>query len=128
IGTRSMPRFRRLLRWALLALAGLALLGAIALGVLYYVISDQLPDVSALREVELQEPLYVHAADGRLMAVFGEGRRYPVAIEEVPVRLRQAFLAIEDARFYEHGGVDYRGVARAVWLLATTSDRRVPGG
>ncbi|KAF1686467.1 peptidase [Pseudoxanthomonas broegbernensis] len=123
-----MPRFRRLLRWALIASAGLGLLAAIGLGTLYYVISAQLPDVSSLREVEMQEPLYVHAADGRLMAVFGEGRRYPVQIDEVPQRLRQAFLAIEDARFYEHGGVDYKGVARAVWLLATTDGKRVPGG
>ncbi|MBO9717461.1 MAG: penicillin-binding protein 1A [Pseudoxanthomonas sp.] len=123
-----MPRLRRLLRWALIAFAALALLAAIGLGTLYTAISSRLPDVESLREVEMQEPLYVYTADGRLMAVFGENRRYPVAIGEVPERLRQAFIAIEDARFYEHGGVDYKGVARAVWLLATTDDKRVPGG
>ncbi|AKC86089.1 penicillin-binding protein 1A [Pseudoxanthomonas suwonensis] len=123
-----MPRLRRLLRWALIASAGLALLAAIGLGTLYVVLSSRLPEVESLREVELQEPLYVYTADGRLMAVFGENRRYPVAIGEVPERLRQAFIAIEDARFYEHGGVDYKGVSRAIWLLATTDDKRVPGG
>jgi penicillin-binding protein 1A len=123
-----MSRFRRLLRWALIATAGLALLAAIGLGVIYFTISSRLPDVESLREVEMQEPLYVYTADGKLMAVFGENRRYPVGIDEVPERLRQAFIAIEDARFYEHGGVDYKGVARAVWLLATTDDKRVPGG
>jgi len=123
-----MPRLRRLLRWALIVSAGLALLAAIGLGTLYVVLSSRLPEVESLREVEMQEPLYVYAADGRLMAVFGENRRYPVGIEQVPQRLRQAFIAIEDARFYEHGGVDYKGVARAVWLLATTNDKRVPGG
>ena len=123
-----MPRLRRLLRWALIASAGLALLAAIGLGTLYVVLSSRLPEVESLREVEMQEPLYVYSADGRLMAVFGENRRYPVAIEQVPERLRQAFIAIEDARFYEHGGVDYKGVARAVWLLATTDGKRVPGG
>ena len=123
-----MPRLRRLLRWALIASAGLALLAATGLGTLYYVVSSRLPEVDSLRTVEMQEPLYVYAADGRLMAVFGENRRYPVAIEQVPERLRQAFIAIEDARFYEHGGVDYKGVARAVWLLATTDGKRVPGG
>lgn len=123
-----MPRFRRLLRWALYAFAGLALLGAIAAGTLYYLIAPKLPDVETLRNVELQEPMYVYAADGRLMALFGETRRYPVAIEDVPTRLKQAFIAIEDARFYKHHGVDYKGVARAVWLLATTDDKRVPGG
>jgi penicillin-binding protein 1A len=62
------------------------------------------------------------------MALFGETRRYPVNIEDVPKRLKQAFLAAEDARFYKHHGVDYKGIARAMWLLATTNDKRVPGG
>ena len=123
-----MPLLRRLLFWALIVFAGLALVAALAVGTLYLKMTAQLPEVASLREVELQEPLYVHAADGQLMAVFGENRRYPVSIEQVPERLRQAFIAIEDARFYEHGGVDYKGVARAIWLLATTDNKRVPGG
>jgi penicillin-binding protein 1A len=123
-----MPRFRRLLRWALLAFAGAALLGVLALGLLYFLIAPKLPDVDALRNVELQEPLYVYARDGRLMALFGETRRYPVEIEKVPAPVKQAFIAIEDARFYDHHGVDYKGVARAVWLIATTDNKRVPGG
>jgi penicillin-binding protein 1A len=123
-----MPRLRRLLRWALFAFAGVVLLGALALGILYYLVAPKLPDVETLRTVEMQEPMYVYARDGRLMALFGETRRYPVAIGDVPQRLKQAFIAIEDARFYKHHGVDYKGVARAVWLLATTDDKRVPGG
>ncbi|MGX9720935.1 penicillin-binding protein 1A [Stenotrophomonas acidaminiphila] len=123
-----MPRFRRWLRWLLALSVALALVGAIAAGALYYIVSSKLPDVQALREVELQEPMYVYASDGKLMAVFGETRRYPIEMKDVPERLKQAFLATEDARFYEHGGVDYKGIARAVWLLATTSDKRVPGG
>lgn len=121
-------RFRRFLRWAVLAAIGLAVLGVLALGTIYYLISPKLPDVESLHTVELQEPMYVYARDGRLMAVFGETRRYPVDIADVPEHLKQAFIAIEDSRFYEHHGVDYRGVARAVWLLATTDDKRVPGG
>src|SRR3546814_5151879 len=62
------------------------------------------------------------------MAIFGESRRYPVDIARVPARVKQAFIAIEDNRFYQHHGVDYKGVARALWLLATTDDKRVPGG
>jgi len=72
--------------------------------------------------------MYVYSRDGKLMALFGETRRYPVNIEDVPQRLKQAFLAAEDARFYKHHGIDYKGIARAVWLLATTEDKRVPGG
>src|SRR5690606_20599040 len=124
-----MPsRFRRFLRWILFSIIGLGLLGAIAVGTLYYLIAPKLPDVETLHDVELQEPMYVYARDGRLMAVFGETRRYPVQIEAVPERLKQAFIAIEDNRFYEHHGVDYIGVGRAVWLLATTDGQRVPGG
>jgi penicillin-binding protein 1A len=123
-----MSRFRRLLRWTLLAFVAVSLLGALAVGTLYVVVSSKLPDVQSLRNVELQEPMYVYARDGRLMALFGETRRYPVDIAQVPERMKQAFIAIEDNRFYEHHGVDYKGVARAVWLLATTDDKRVPGG
>lgn len=121
-------RLRRALRWALILMLTLAILGAVAAGILYTAVASKLPDVEALRDIEMQEPLYVYAQDGRLIALFGETRRYPVDIEDVPERLKQAFLATEDARFYEHSGIDYRGVARALWLLATTNDRRVPGG
>ncbi len=123
-----MTRFRRWLRWMLVAFLVLALIGAAVAGGLYYAISSKLPDVQALRDIEMQEPMYVYASDGRLMAVFGESRRIPITMKDVPERLKQAFLATEDARFYEHGGVDYKGIARAVWLLATTNDKRVPGG
>ncbi len=123
-----MPSLKRLLRWLAIAILGLGVLGALTLATLYFVVSARLPDVQALRDIEMQEPLYVYASDGRLMALFGETRRYPVQIDEVPDQVKQAFIAIEDARFYDHHGIDYRGVARAVWLLATTSDQRVPGG
>ncbi|HVI58689.1 MAG TPA: penicillin-binding protein 1A [Luteimonas sp.] len=123
-----MSRFRRWLRWIVIAFLAAALLGGLALATLYFVVSSRLPDVQSLRHVELQEPMYVYARDGRLMALFGETRRYPIDIKDVPERVKQAFLATEDARFYEHHGVDFKGVARAVWLLATTDDKRVPGG
>ncbi len=123
-----MPRFRRWLRWLLAAFVLVALLGGVAAGALYYVVSSKLPDVQSLREVELQEPMYVHASDGRLMAVFGETRRYPIQMKDVPEQLKQAFLATEDAQFYHHRGVDYKGLGRAVWLTLKTRNKRVPGG
>jgi len=123
-----MSRSRRLLRWAAIGLLGIVLLGGLALGLVYWLISSKLPDVSSLRNVELQEPLYVYARDRRLMAMFGETRRYPVDIAKVPETVKQAFIAIEDARFYQHHGVDYKGVGRAIWLLLTTDAKRVPGG
>lgn len=106
----------------------LALAGVVTLGVVYWLVAPRIPDVEALRDVQLQVPMSVYARDGELIAVFGEFRRYPVRIAEVPDQVKNAFIAIEDARFYEHQGLDWRGIFRAVWLLATTDDRRVPGG
>ncbi len=123
-----MSRIRRFLRWAfLLSFVGL-LVGGLAFAILYTSVSSKLPDVQSLRNIELQEPLYVYSRDGRLIGLFGETRRYPVKIEKVPKRLKDAFIAIEDARFYEHGGVDYKGVGRAIWQLLTTDKERVAGG
>ena len=116
-----MPTFKRVLRWLTVVILGLGVIGVLTLATLYYVVSARLPDVQTLRDIEMQEPLYVYSRDGRLMALFGETRRYPVRIEEVPDQVKQAFIAIEDARFYDHHGVDPKGVARAIWLLATTS-------
>ncbi|MCB1553414.1 MAG: penicillin-binding protein 1A [Xanthomonadales bacterium] len=123
-----MRLLRRLLRLALALLLFGAVAGATALGVLYWLIAPTLPDVEALREVRLQVPLSVFSSEGKLIAQFGETRRHPVAIADVPDHVKNAFIAIEDARFYEHPGVDWRGVTRAIWLLATTSNQRVPGG
>ncbi|WP_034225381.1 penicillin-binding protein 1A [Arenimonas donghaensis] len=123
-----MARFKRLLRRAMILFAGLAVLGLVALGILYWLIAPRLPDVQELRNVQLQVPLSIYTRDGRLISVIGETRRFPVEIEDVPERVKQTFIAIEDARYYEHPGVDWRGIARAVWLLATTDDKRVPGG
>ncbi len=123
-----MSRFRRLLRWAVIAFIALFLIGAVGLGILYYVVSSKLPEVDSLRNVELQEPLYVYASDGRLIGLFGETRRYPVDIEKVPDRVRQAFIAAEDSNFENHKGVDPKGISRALWQTATLKEGRVAGG
>ena len=123
-----MSRFRRLLRWTLITFLILALAGAVGLGVLYYTVSSKVPDVQALRSVELQEPLYIYASDGRLMGLYGEIRRYPVQIDQVPARVKQAFIAAEDSKFYEHKGIDPTGIARAVWQIVSRKEGRVAGG
>ncbi len=123
-----MSRFRRLLRWTLITFLILALAGAVGLGVLYYTVSSKVPDVQALRSVELQEPLYIYASDGRLMGLYGEIRRYPVQIDQVPARVKQAFIAAEDSKFYEHTGIDPTGIARAVWQIVSRKEGRVAGG
>ena len=123
-----MSWLRRLLKWGLILLVLGAVAGAAAVGVAYWLVKPRLPEVATIREIRLQVPLRVLSEDGKLIAVFGESRRTPVAIGDIPSQVREAFIAIEDARFYEHRGIDPVGIARAVWLLATTEDQRVPGG
>lgn len=123
-----MSRYRRLFKWAVWSGLALAAVGLMAVGIAWWLISPRLPDVQTLRQVELQLPMSVYSREGKLIALFGEARRYPVAIADVPEHVKLAVLAIEDARFYQHPGIDWRGIVRAVWLLATTRDRRVPGG
>lgn len=123
-----MSRFRRALRWGALVFLALVLLAAVGAGIVYASLNSRLPDVQTIRQTSLQQPLYVYSRDGKLMGMFGEGRRYPVGIDQVPQDVKDAFIAAEDAEFYTHGGVDFKGLARAVWLTLTTSDRRVPGG
>jgi len=123
-----MSRLLRWLRRLTYAALVLMVLSVSALGVLYWLLVPRLPDVEGLRHVEMQLPMNIYSREGRLIAQFGEVRRYPINIHDVPDHLKQAFLAVEDARFYEHSGVDWRGISRAVWLLATTHGHRVPGG
>jgi penicillin-binding protein 1A len=126
--TPGMARFTRWLR-RLAVFAALALgLGILALGILYWLIAPRLPDVQELRHVALQVPLSVYSSDGKLIAQFGETRRYPIKVGQIPKQVKDAFIAIEDARFYHHQGLDFRGISRAIWLLATTDNARVPGG
>ncbi|HWS41298.1 MAG TPA: penicillin-binding protein 1A [Arenimonas sp.] len=96
--------------------------------IVYFSIIPGLPDVSELKRVEWQMPLSVYSKDGKFIQEFGETRRYPIHINDVPQATKNAVIAIEDAHFYKHIGIDWRGITRAVWLTATTSNERVPGG
>ncbi|MEO8000903.1 MAG: penicillin-binding protein 1A [Arenimonas sp.] len=123
-----MAGFFRLLRKLFLIGLIFAVLGlAVAVGTYFYLV-PKLPDVQELRDIKLQVPLSVYTKDTKLIAQFGETRRYPIDIKDVPLQVKQAFIASEDARFYEHEGLDYKGIGRAIWLTLTTSDKRVPGG
>ncbi len=91
----------------------LAVVGALAVAGIVLTLLPTIPDAEEIRDVRLQVPLRVYAANGELMAEFGEQRREPVAIEDVPESLVQAILAAEDDSFYSHPGVDFAGVIRA---------------
>jgi penicillin-binding protein 1A len=95
--------------------AGLALglIGLIVVVVYVARVSQDLPDYSQLAEYEPPITSRVHAGDGRLIAEFARERRVFVPIDRIPPTLSNAFLAAEDANFYEHGGLDFRGILRA---------------
>jgi penicillin-binding protein 1A len=109
----------------LLLLAIVGVVGAAAL--IYAKIEPQLPSIEILRDVQLQEPLRIYASDRRLLAEFGEKRRNPVKISQVPDAMVQAFLAAEDDRFFEHAGVDFQGLLRAAIELLRTGKKRQGG-
>ena len=90
---------------------------------LYLYLEPQLPSIEGLSDVRLQVPLRIYSSDGSLLGEFGEKRRSPKTLEEVPLLMRQAFLSAEDDRFFEHPGVDYQGILRAVFNLIKTGER-----
>jgi penicillin-binding protein 1A len=99
------------------------LLGAIGLAGCYLYLEPSLPSVDAMRNVELQVPLSVYSRDGDLIAQIGEQRRIPVSWEQIPELVKHAFLAAEDDRFFQHHGIDYQGVLRAVLVDVISGDR-----
>lgn len=108
-----MPWWARLAFW----LAGLGAAAALCVGILVglalTLAYPHLPDTTSLADYRPKLPLRVLATDGSLIGEFGEERRTYVPIAEIPQVMKQAVLAIEDANFYNHGGVDFKGVLRA---------------
>ena len=113
----ALPRWARVLLRIVLGLVGLAasavvagvLVAAIALAVSY----PNLPEISSLTDYRPKLPMRVFSAEGVLLGEFGEERRNFVPIAEIPKVMQDAVLAVEDARFYKHSGVDYVGAMRA---------------
>ncbi|WP_280552815.1 penicillin-binding protein 1A [Halomonas sp. 25-S5] len=108
------------LLWLLVSLFAAGVLGVVG-AALYF--APGLPDVRQLQDFELQTPLRIFTRDGKLIGEFGEERRTLVEYEEIPQELIGALLAAEDATFFDHRGVDPKGLARAaVELVASGGD------
>jgi penicillin-binding protein 1A len=92
----------------------------------YIYLEPSLPSVSAMKNNELQVPLRVYTNSGELIAQIGEQRRNPVKYDQIPLVVRQAFIAAEDDRFFEHHGFDWQGVLRSLFVNLTS--RETQGG
>ncbi|MCU0969187.1 MAG: penicillin-binding protein 1A [Rubrivivax sp.] len=119
----------RVVARALAWIAGAAAAGLLAVlllvGVALAVAYPNLPSIENLADYRPKLPLRVFSADGVMLAEYGEERRNFTPIAQIPQVMKDAVLAAEDARFYQHGGVDYKGIARAA--LANLRDARSEG-
>ena len=115
------------LRWILYPIVVVVGLAAIALAMVAVVLSlayPNLPSLEILTDYRPKVPLRVYTADGYLLGEFGEERRAVVSIDEVPPIMKQAILAAEDERFYQHSGVDTLGILRALQANLMSGGKR----
>ncbi len=105
--------FSRWWSFPLALLVSTAIAGVLVFVFVVVIVYPSLPSLEVLTDYQPKVPLRVYSVEGLLIGEFGEERRAVVKIQAVPKQMRQAILAAEDERFYEHGGVDYIGVMRA---------------
>lgn len=103
----------QILRPIIRALISIGIMAMFCVLVVVLYTNAQLPPVDVLEDIQLQVPLKIYTADGQLIGEYGEKRRTPVSINEIPEKMKLAVLATEDRRFYQHNGVDLRGLMRA---------------
>lgn len=114
----------KFIKYSLLTLLILFVLAVSSVAGLYFYVKPDLPNIETLRDVQMQIPMQVFTADGKLISQFGEQRRTPLTMDEIPQQMVDAILATEDSRFYEHRGIDPIGVMRAFSVLVTTGSIR----
>ncbi len=122
-----MSRFVRLSTFLGWAFACLICGAGVVITSFYLYLTPNLPEAKQLKNTQLQTPLRIYSSDNKRIAEFGEKRRTPISIEEVPTDLVNAFIAAEDNRFYEHRGIDLKGLLRAATQLIA-SGRIKTGG
>ena len=123
--TRLVTIASRRFRTAAIVVAVLALLGAMSIAALYAWVTTGLPDAAKLAEYAAPLPSTVRAADGTVLTSFSRERRLYLSYNELPPRLVQAYISAEDKSFFEHGGIDFGGIVRAMWTNLGSSRRPV---
>src|SRR5256886_8229699 len=114
----------RFLGFPLALAAGVAAAAVFVLGLVIVLAYPNLPELDALTAYQPKIPLRIYSADSTLIGEFGEERRAVVSIADVPPQLKNAIIAIEDERFYQHPGIDYVGVMRAAYANLVAGGRR----
>jgi len=114
----------RFLGFPLALLAGLAAAAILVLGLVVVLAYPNLPELGSLTAYQPKIPLRIYTAEGTLIGEFGEERRAVVSIGDVPSQLKNAIIAAEDERFYQHPGIDYIGVLRAAYANLVAGGRR----
>jgi len=106
--------WKRILKTAFFVFLGFAVIGSgVAIGV-YKAIMQNLPDISQLEEFEPKIITYIFAGDDEVIGEYANEKRIEVGFEDIPEILINAIIATEDPRFYNHKGIDYRGILRAI--------------
>ncbi|MGH8183100.1 MAG: penicillin-binding protein 1A [Rhodanobacteraceae bacterium] len=123
-----MSILKRLTLIGLIVILCFIVLGVIAGGVTYWLVEPRVPSVASLKDVQMQEPLRILSADGKLIAEYGEMRRRPVQIQDVPDSLKDAVMAAEDADFYHHSAIDMTSTLRAAIQVVMHHGAKVQGG
>lgn len=114
----------KFLFWLILSVfSGTSLL----ISAVYLYLTPQLPDIQSLKNIELQIPLRIYTEDGQLISEFGEQRRRPLSYQEIPSQFIHALIAAEDDRFFQHNGVDLKGLTRAALQLIRTGKKKSGG-
>ena len=115
--------FKRWLIYLVSVFAGVVLVGGVVGVLVWVLISARLPSLDVLTDYQPKLPLRVLSEDGVSLAEFGEERRRVVKLDDVPLHVRQAILAAEDGKFYEHSGVDWLAALRVAYTNLTTGSR-----
>jgi penicillin-binding protein 1A len=116
------PNYFRLSIQLLMSVTAVTLAVAYAFICSYVYLEPTLPTVAAMKNNELAVPLRVYTRSGDLIAQIGEQRRNPVKYEQIPITVRQAFIAAEDDRFFEHHGFDWQGILRSLFVNVTSGE------
>src|SRR5919201_3253359 len=114
----------RFLGFPLALLAGLGTAAVLLLALVIVLAYPNLPELGALVAYQPKIPLRIYTAEGTLIGEFGEERRAVVSVADVPAQLKNAIIAAEDERFYQHPGIDYIGVLRAAYANLVAGGRR----